>query len=629
MSEGGPSITPRGPLSLRLSLRVDSICARLEDDPPRHIPAPHFAPRPDPVAIARRVDALCVVFVGAWRLGETPRIEDHLPPRDDPARNPALRELVALERELRCGEGLSWSPSSYRDRFPEDADLLADLLEGGEDEEKDKAADETTDEHEEDDPRAPGSLPASKGLPASTRVGEYELMEEIGRGGMGVVFRARHASLGRTVALKMILSGDFASRSETRRFRAEAEAAANLDHPHIVPIHEVGEHAGRPYYTMRLLSGGSLAQRLRKSRIDPRGAARLLSTVARAMHHAHRRGFVHRDLKPANVLFDEAGRPFVTDFGLAKRLGQTGPTGQGALMGTPGYMAPEQAAGRADITASADIYSLGAILYKVLAGRPPFRASTVIETLVQVMEGEPVSPRRLNPSVPVDLEFICLKCLEKDPARRYASAAALADDLDRHLLGEHIEGCRGKSLDGLLRKFRREPEIATRLGALSILSTLVQLKFVLGGFPHRTAHLLVTAVLFLWALATVASWYALRRAPRAEAIRMAWIAAEVVLISAILRIRDDTMSSGVVVYPLLIVAAGLWSRIRLVWWTTATAAVAYTLLIVDSFARKGFAGRENNEGIVLGVLVVTGFVVAKHVNRILAISSYYEHRTDR
>lgn len=606
MAETVTTRTPRGPLSFRLALRVDSICGRLEADTPRP------APSSDPIAVARRVDALCEAFEQAWQVGEKPAIEDYLPDHDDRARSPALRELVVLERELRSAEGELPSSSEYRVRFPDDLEVIADVLDGS-----------------EPSVSAPSKTRAASALLSGTRVGNYELIEEIGRGGMGVVYRARHVVVGRVVALKMILSGDFASEPETLRFRAEAEAAANLDHPHIVPIHEVGEHAGRPYYTMRLLPGGSLAQRSRGSKVDPRGAARLLTTVARAMHFAHRRGFVHRDLKPANVLFDEAGQPFVTDFGLAKRLGQTGPTVLGALLGTPGYMAPEQAAGRNDITASADVYSLGAILYELLAGRPPFRAGTVMETLVLVMEGEPVPPRRLNPAVPGDLEFICLKCLEKDPSRRYASAAALADDLDRHLLGEDIEARLGKPFEGLVRKARREPVLATRLGALTLLTLFVQLKFVLGGNHQKMAHILITAVLATWALATVVFQLAMRKERRGNAGKIAWIATEVILITAILRIRDNTVSSGVVVYPLLIAAAGLWSRIELVWWTTALAALAYGVLIVDSFARKGSSGPDNNEGIILGVLIVTGFVVAKHVKRILAISSYYEHRANR
>jgi serine/threonine-protein kinase len=599
------TVTPRGPLSFRNSLRVDSICERLEAHEPRPIA------RPDPVAIARRVDALCERFEEAWRLGQGPTIEEHLPPPDDPARPSALRELVALERELRRGEGEAAPAAEYRDRFPDQSQILADVLDGG------------------DDRTAPyRELTANRHL-ADMRIGEYELIDEIGRGGMGVVYRARHVIVGRTVALKMILSGDFATRSETRRFRSEAEAAANLDHPHIVPIHEVGEHAGRPYYTMRLLPGGSLARRIRNSRIDPRTSARLLATIARAMHHAHRRGFVHRDLKPANILFDESGQPHVTDFGLAKRLGHDGPTDTGAPLGTPRYMAPEQAAGRADITAAADLYSLGAILYELLTGRPPFRASTVMETLVLVTEREPEPPCRLNPLVPRDLEFICLKCIEKDPTRRYPSAAAMADDLDRYLLGEEIQASRVRSLDGLLRKARREPELATRLGALTILGLFVQLKYVSEGFRDRVPHLLVTLILILWFGATFVCHLALRRDRRAESIKMAWMATEVILISAILRIRDDTVSSGVVVYPLLIAAAGLWSRIQLVWWTTAVATVAYGALTIEALLRKGRSVSSNNESIVLGVLVVTGFVVAKHVKRILALSSYYEHRPNR
>jgi serine/threonine-protein kinase len=605
VSERVSRLTLGGQLSARLALRVDSICARLESGEIEPIAAT------DPIAVARRVDALCERFENDWRRGANPAIEDYLPSREDPVWMHALRELVALERELRSDAGESASPAEYRKRFPDGSSLLDDALGGPET----RTAPPT---------RTRTPAPALEPL-AGARIGDHELIEEIGRGGMGVVFRARHVLIGRTVALKMILSGDFASESETLRFRAEAEAVANLDHPHIVPIYEVGEHAGRPYYTMRLLPGGSLAQRIRTSRLDARSAARLIATVARAMDHAHCRGFIHRDLKPPNVLFDEAGKPFVTDFGLAKRLGQTGPTGHGAPMGTPGYMAPEQAAGRRDVTASADIYSLGAILYELVAGRPPFRAATVIETLVQVMEGDAVSPRRLNPAVPADLDFICLKCLERDPARRYGSAGALADDLDRYLLGEVVEASRGSLAGAVLRKARQEPELATRLGALAILGTFVQLKFLLGGAHQRWPHLLVTAVLVIWVLTTLLFHFALRRDWRADLVKLAWITSEVLLTSAILRIRDNTMSSGVVVYPLLIVAAGLWSRVRLVWWATVTAVVAYTLLTLESFLRKGLPGQDNNESIVVGVLIVTGFVVAKHVNRVLAISSYYEH----
>jgi serine/threonine-protein kinase len=599
--------TPRASLPLRLAILVDAICDRLEDDDPEPV-----VPSPDPITVARRVDALCVRFEDAWRQGKAPWIEGFLPERRDPARPVALRELVELERELRAAAGEPPSLSEYRIRFADEFEALAQVFDDGE-------------------PSAGSRISprAASELLSGTRVGDYELVEEIGRGGMGVVYRARHVVVGRAVALKMILSGEFASDSETRRFRAEAEAAANLDHPNIVPILEVGEHLGRPYYTMRLLPGGSLRPRLRESRISPKGAARLLSTVARAMHHAHRRGFVHRDLKPANILFDEAGKPFITDFGLAKRLDRAGQTGLGALLGTPGYMSPEQAAGRTDITASADIYSLGVVLYELLAGRAPFRAATEMETLVLVMEGEPLQPRQINPAVPSDLEFICLRCMEKDPSRRYPSAAALADDLDRYLLGEVVEGRRGKMIEAVIRKARREPVLATRMGALSLLSFFVQTKFVLSGFQNKTSHLLVTALLGVWAISTLLFQLALRRDWRGNAVKIGWIATEVVLTTAILRIRDNTVSSGVIVYPLLIAAAGLWSRIELVWWTTGIAMVAYFGLMVESFLRKGMSGPDNNETIILGVLMVMGFVVAKHVKRVLAISSYYEHRANR
>jgi hypothetical protein len=300
--------------------------------------------------------------------------------------------------------------------------------------------------------------------------GDYELLRELARGGMGVVFRARQVSLNRPVALKMILAGRLADEADVRRFHLEAEAAANLDHPGIVPIYEVGQHEGQHYFSMGFVEGQSLAQRLAGGPLPPCEAAALLVKVAEAVAYAHQHGVIHRDLKPANILLDAHGSPRITDFGLAKNVqGDSGLTGSGQILGTPSYMPPEQAGGdRGAVGPAADVYAMGATLYCMVTGRPPFQAATVVDTVQMVVSQEPVPPRRLNVTIPRDLETIILKCLEKEPKRRYGSAAALAEDLQRFLDGEPILARPVSAFERALKWARRRPAIATLLAMVGV-----------------------------------------------------------------------------------------------------------------------------------------------------------------
>jgi len=302
--------------------------------------------------------------------------------------------------------------------------------------------------------RGDGFLPGASSLPV--QFGEYELLEEIGRGGMGIVYRAVQKSLQRVVAVKMLLRRDLASQADLSRFRSEAEAAAQLDHPGIVSIFEVGEHDGHPFYSMRYIEGTTLSKRLEAGPIPPREGARILLRVAEAVQAAHARGVLHRDLKPSNILIDLAGKPHVSDFGLAKRLeGNQTMTHTGAILGTPCYMSPEQAAGsRGDVGPVSDVWSLGAILYQVLVDRPPFQASSPMATLLAVLEVDPPLPRSINGQVNRDLEMIALKTLQKPQDLRYASAADLANDLRAFLASEPIAARQGGVLDVVSRLLR-------------------------------------------------------------------------------------------------------------------------------------------------------------------------------
>jgi WD40 repeat protein len=403
-------------------------------------------------------------FEAAWRAGERPRLEDYLAeaPGSDCAE--LLRDLLAVELEHRLRAGEKPMAGEYRQRFPGHDDLIASLC---------TAVDPgQTGAETPDTPAAAGEeeLPAVPG---------YEVLGRLGRGGMGVVYKARQTALKRPVALKMILAGGHLDEQQRQRFRTEAEAVARLQHPNIVQVYEVGEYQGRPYLALEYVDGGSLAQRVAEAPLPAREAARVVETLARAMHAAHERGILHRDLKPANVLLAASGLtagakpqaafvPKITDFGLAKQLDEdAGQTQSGAILGTPSYMAPEQAAGQTRaLSPLTDVYALGAVLYELLVGRPPFRAATLLDTLEQVRSQNPVPPRELQPKVPPDLETICLKCLEKVPRQRYASAEALADDLARFRADEPIRARPAWFGERLLKWARRRKAVAALAGLL-------------------------------------------------------------------------------------------------------------------------------------------------------------------
>src|ERR1043166_9179978 len=299
-------------------------------------------------------------------------------------------------------------------------------------------------------------------------VGDYELLEEIGRGGQGVVYRAHQNSLNRTVALKVIGLGPWTTEAHVKRFRREAEAAARLEHPCIVPIHEVGERDGSCYFSMKFIEGGQLDQVVAREPMPPRSAVELIAKVARTVHYAHEHGILHRDIKPGNILLDAKGEPHLTDFGLA-RLVETESTVTHTLevLGTPSYMAPEQAVGNnSALTAATDVYALGAVLCQLLTGHPPLAGGTTSETIKLLLDTEPRQPRVWNPKIDHDLSTICLKCLEKDPQRRYASALALAEDLERWLKHEPIQARHAGIFTRGKKWLRRNPTSAVLVASL-------------------------------------------------------------------------------------------------------------------------------------------------------------------
>jgi serine/threonine-protein kinase len=437
----------------------------------------------------KRVDEICNRFEAAWQAGQRPRIEDCLATVLESERAFLLEHLLALEVAYRRDQGESPLPEEYRQRFPEYAGVVQTVLVGagvpgaG----HPSPSPVSASAHELGTGPESLSLAAQKSAPLNAdfpTIPGYEIQRVLGRGGMGVVYLARQIGLKRMVALKMVLVGAHAGPDVLARFRAEAEAVARLKHQNFVQIYEINSHQGLPYFSLEYVEGESLHQRLAQGPLPAPEAARLIEILARAMHYAHRQGIIHRDLKPANILLTTDSVPKIADFGLAKQLNDPESlTRSGAILGTPSYMAPEQAEGKKNaIGPASDVYALGSILYHMLTGRPPFKADSPLETLKRVVTEEPEPLTWLNKEVPPGLEAICLKCPKKDPASRYASARALADDLQRFLSGEIPEA--------QLSDFVEEPR--DPLAQLSIRPKRLRRAVLLSDNPRRRPLMLAS-----------------------------------------------------------------------------------------------------------------------------------------
>ncbi len=503
---------------------------------------------------SREIDRICDEFEAAWQAGQQPIMEEYAARIEEEHRPALYAALMPLDL-------------TYRGKLGETVDSapVADAA---------KAFDVTV----ESDANGP-DLSASLATGDKERVkyfGEYQLLSEIARGGMGVVYKARQVKLNRIVALKMILSGEFAGSEAVKRFHSEAEAAANLDHPGIVPIYEIGEHAGQHYFSMGFIDGPSLQGKLSAGPMPAKDAARLCRKIAEAVAYAHSKNVIHRDLKPANVLIDGNGEPKVTDFGLAKKVeGDSGLTRTGAVMGTPSYMPPEQALGQTErIGPASDIYSLGAILYCMLTGRPPFQAANVVETLKQVLENAPIPVRLLSPNVDTDLETVCMKCLEKNPGNRYETAIRFAEDLDRYLQGEAVHAkslSLVKRIARTLQRGKHDVELKTWstmlywFAAIAMLSEIGMYFYAIGGPPYLKGWAIAIRASQFTAMGVVLLTYRNRwtmaTGPAIKQMLSIWvgflIACHITLFSFMLTDSAGIVRDELRVYPFLATLSGL------------------------------------------------------------------------
>lgn len=454
------------------------------------------------------------------------------------------------------------------------------------------------------------------------RIGPYELIEEIDRGGMGVVFRARHLKLDRIVALKVIRSGELARAEEIARFRSEAEAAAHLSHPGIVPIYEVGQEGGLIYFTMAFIDGRTLTEWSAKTAISPDDAARLVYRICQAVEFAHQHGIYHRDLKPGNVLVDKNGQPIVIDFGLAKFAQRDNElTNTGQILGTPAYMAPEQASGRGrHAEATADIYSIGAVLYFLLSGQAPFSGPTPFDVLLQVIDREPPPPSKLNRRVSRELDYVCRRAMEKRPENRYGSAAEMARDLERLLKREPLKLPLQSWRDYISVWWRREPILVCHVCGIgtTVLIVCVSSPYYLAAWTISEQ----LGLLVLWFIACFALQYWVYRARWRDAACLTWATVDVFLFTWLVSNADPPRTLLLIGYPMLIAASSLFYRTRFVIFMTTLCVLGFIWLkfveVDGSLARIDFCA------IFVSGLLVIGLTMHSMIRRVRGMSVFHE-----
>lgn len=452
------------------------------------------------------------------------------------------------------------------------------------------------------------------------RFGDYSLLGEIGRGGMGIVFKAEHRRLNRVVALKVMRSGELSNDEELARFRVEAESSASIEHPNIVSIYEVGEAKGLTYYTMAFVDGENLSKLIRRQALGFKESARIVARIADAVEAAHRIGVIHRDLKPSNILVDRAGDPYLIDFGLAKgtRTNQN-LTSTGQILGTPAYMAPEQARCES-LTPATDIYSLGAVLYELAAGQAPFSGPTPVDILLQVLNLDPPLPRKVNPKVPRELAVIISRAMDKNPDRRYPSARALEEDLRRFLLGEPIEQPQPSWIERVNLWWRREPVLVSHLSAILAVLVIVLITQQLSERVSENAPWVIT-FLMVWASGSYLFQQLAVTDRYQTAAYWGWAAFDVVVYTTLIFIAEPPRGLLLIGYPMMITASGLLYRVRFVVFVTAMCITGFTVLL----ATVNDSLTEQPEFCVIYTsgLVVLALCLISMIRRVRGLADYF------